>query len=418
MQQMSVAARWLGILLLSSSAIAQPLPVADVKVVGNQRLPAAGIVRATGVHPGQATAREDLDAAERTLFDTGLFTSVNYRYEQVPGSDPATYTITFQVMEDLADTDVRIEIPGMEEAAIWKDLQTSEPLVTRRMPHNDRAGEYYCRAVERALERANRHEKIVVASSVDLKTRRMETTLVPANPPKVSDVRFEGTHALSAAGLRDAVARIVVGNRYSEREFRQVLDLDVRPLYEERGYLKVDFPAIRLIPSGNDLSVDVQVAEGAPWTLGMIALAGDRLPEEAMRKAAALWDVHTANWKLILEGIARMEKVLRHEGYLGVTSKPVRVFREDGRTVDLRIEVTKGTQFVLGRLVIGGLNAHDQERAEKLFRIKPGEPLDQPYLEDYVKQCLDFLGNSVKTFESKMTLRGDTNLMDLTLTFK
>ena len=52
------------------------------------------------------------------------------------------------------------------------------------------------------------------------------------------------------------------------------------------------------------------------------------LPTDAMRKAAALWDVKAANWKLILEGITRMEKVLRREGYLEVKSKPVRIFRE------------------------------------------------------------------------------------------
>ncbi len=414
MQQMNV----LGILLVVSIAAAQALPVAGVRVAGNERLPAAAIVRATGVRQGQAASRENLDAAVRTLFDTGLFPSVNYRYEQVPGSDPASYTVTFQVLEDRADTDVRIEIAGVDEASIWKDLAYSDPLLTRRMPHNDRAGEFYCRAVERALERTNRHDKIVVASSVDLATRRMETTLVPANPPKVADVRFQGTHAFSAAVLRDAVARIVIDNRYSEREFRQVLDLNVRPMYEERGYLKVEFPAIRLTPATGDLAVDVQVVEGNPWTLGMIALVGDHLPEEAMRKASALWDVHTANWKLILEGVARMEKVLRREGYLGVTSKPVRLFRDDGRTVDLRIEVTKGKQFVLGALSIAGLSDRDRTRAEKLFRIKSGEPLDQPYLEDYVKQCLDFLGNSVKSFDSKLVLRGDTNLVDLILTFK
>ncbi len=414
MQQMSV----LGILLVASIAAAQALPVAGVRVAGNQRLPAAAIVRATGVRQGQAASRENLDAAVRSLFDTGLFTSVNYRYEQVPGSDPATYTVTFQVLEDRADTDVRIEIAGVDEASVWKDLAFSDPLVTRRMPHNDRAGEFYCRAVERALERTNRHEKIVVASSVDLATRRMETTLVPANPPRVTDVRFQGTHTLPAAALRDAIARIVIDNRYSEREFRQVLDLNVRPLYEERGYLKVEFPAIRLTPATGDLAVDVQVVEGNPWTLGTVALVGDHLPEEAMRKASALWDVHTANWKLILDGVARMQKVLRREGYLGVTSKPVRLFRDDGRTVDLRIEVTKGQQFVLGALSIAGLSDRDRTRAEKLFRIKPGEPLDQPYLEDYVKQCLDFLGTSVKSFDSKLSLRGDTNLVDLTLTFK
>jgi outer membrane protein insertion porin family len=399
-------------------AAAQTLPVAAVNIAGNLRLPSAAIVRATGLHPGQTAEIGDLDAAARVLFDTGLFTSVNYRYDSVPATDPPTYTISFQVTEDTADTDVRIEIAGIDEAVVWRDLASSEPLVTRRMPHNDRAGEFYCRAVEHVLEKMNRHEKIVIAESVALGSRRMDTTLVPANPPKVGDVRFEGAHAITAAALRDAVARLVVGNRYSEREFRQVLDLNVRPLYEDRGYLKVEFPALRLTPAGADLAVDVQVAEGSPWTLGMIALAGDHLPDEAMRKAAALWDVHTADWKLIMEGIARMEKVLRRDGYLNVTSKPVRLYRDDGRTVDLRIEFNKGTQFVFGSLKIGGLNAHDRELAEKLFRIKPGEPLDQPYLEDYVKQCLDFLGNSVKTFDSKMTLRPGTNLMDLTLNFQ
>jgi hypothetical protein len=68
--------------------------------------------------------------------------------------------------------------------------------------------------------------------------------------------------------------------------------------------------------------------------------------------------------------------------------------------------------------LIAGLSARDRERAEKLFRIKPGEPIDQPYLEDYVKQCLDFLGNSAKGFDSKMSLRGESGLVDLTLTFK
>jgi outer membrane protein insertion porin family len=415
---MGLVARWLAILMLSISAAAQALPVAAIKVAGNVRLPAPAIAQAAGIHQGQTIALADLETAARALFDTGLFTAVNYRYDSVPGTDPPTYTITFQLTEDSADTDVRIEIPGIDEGAIWNALAASDPLVTRRMPHNDRAGEFYCRAVERALVKLNRHERIVVAESVALGSRRMDTTLVPANPPKVADVRFEGTHALAASVLHDAVTRIVLGNRYSEREFRQVLDLDVRPLYEDRGYLKVDFPAIRLTPVGTDLAVAVQVTEGSPWTLGVIALAGDRLPDESMRKAAALWDVRIANWKLILESVERMEKVLRKDGYLNVTARPVRLFREDGRTVDLRIEFTKGPQFVVGALTIGGLNSRDQQRAQSLFRLKPGEPLDQPYLEDYVKQCLDFLGNSVKSFDSKMTLRPGTTTMDLTLTFK
>jgi outer membrane protein assembly factor BamA len=200
---MSVGAYCLGILMLVSTAAGQ-LPIAAVRVEGNRRLPGDAIARATGVRPGQKPVRAELDAAANALFNTGLFTSVNYRYDPVAGTDPQSFTITFQVVEDPADTDVRIEIAGIDEAAIWKELAVSEPLVTPRMPHNDRAGEFYCRALERLLERANRHEKIAATSSVDLASRRMETTLAAANPPRVNDVRFSGSRALSAQALREA----------------------------------------------------------------------------------------------------------------------------------------------------------------------------------------------------------------------
>src|SRR5438477_9923560 len=152
-------AHCLSALLVAGVATAQ-IPVATVGVAGHERLPAGAIARATGVRIGQKPARGALDAVAGTLFNTGLFTSVNYRYDPVAGTDPSTYRITFQVVEDREDTDVRIEIPGMDEAAIWKELEASEPLIGRRMPHNDRAVEFYCHAIERILERANRHEKI------------------------------------------------------------------------------------------------------------------------------------------------------------------------------------------------------------------------------------------------------------------
>ena len=141
-------------------------------------------------------------------------------------------------------------LPESTRPRFGSSLSPSEPLITRRMPNNERAGELYSRAVERALEKSIATRKSRWASSVDLATRRMETTLVLANPPKVSDVRFEGAHALSAAALRDAVRR--------HRDRQSVLGARVPPgarsecalLYEERGYLKVDFPSIRLTQSG------------------------------------------------------------------------------------------------------------------------------------------------------------------------
>ena len=84
-----------------------------------------------------------------------------------------------------------------------------------------------------------------------------------------------------AAALRDSV-KLALGNRYSEREFRQVLDLNVRPMYEERGYLRVEFPAIRLTP-----------ADPGPYnTLGQVLrLKGDEAGSRAAFAATCVCNV-------------------------------------------------------------------------------------------------------------------------------
>jgi len=35
----------------------------------------------------------------------------------------------------------------MDEEKLWSELRAMEPLAERRMPHNDRAGDLYCRAL-------------------------------------------------------------------------------------------------------------------------------------------------------------------------------------------------------------------------------------------------------------------------------
>ena len=136
-------APWLGVLLASGIATAQ-MRVSQVKIDGLRRLSAEAVVRASGIQTGQTISTTDLGRAGQTLFDTGMFTSVTYSYTPVEGS----FTVTFQVMEDAADSDVRIDVPGVEEAALWHDVQSMEPLVSRRMPHNERALDFACRAVE------------------------------------------------------------------------------------------------------------------------------------------------------------------------------------------------------------------------------------------------------------------------------
>src|SRR5260370_405127 len=95
-------------LLFAWGAAAQIL-ISSISVEANQRLPAAAIVQGSGLRVGQEVSRAVLDPAAQNLFETGLFTSMNYRYTPVEGKQPPQYAVTFVVAEDRADMPLRIE---------------------------------------------------------------------------------------------------------------------------------------------------------------------------------------------------------------------------------------------------------------------------------------------------------------------
>ena len=373
-----------------------PLPaqilISSVEAEGDQRIPPAAIVRATGLSQGRTVSVTELDGAAQKLVDTGLLLSVTYRYEPVAGSQPPEYAIAFQVREDPADMPVRLEIPGMDEPPLWRALTAAEPLAGRAMPYNDRAISLYCRALERVLKAAGHEESIAAVQAADLDTGKMEVSLVPARPPVVSSVRFLGSRVIDGALLAEAVGRLVTGNRYSAREFRQVLLLNVQPLYEERGYLKVEFGDPRLEFSADRVAVTVTVAEGRPWTLGRVEITGEGVPADAMLKAGNFPEGRTANWRSILESVAEAEKVLAADGRMDAVSRAVRRFREDGRTVDVLIAVTPGKQYRFGRLEVSALGEFEA-RCRGRWTLNPGDPFNKLRAEDVLR---DLLAQNIK----------------------
>ncbi|MDP9054342.1 MAG: FtsQ-type POTRA domain-containing protein [Acidobacteriota bacterium] len=66
--------------------------IREVHVEGTHRLKESAVIAASGLHVNTQVARADLDSAAQRLFDTGLFTGVNYRY--APLGKPACTTCT------------------------------------------------------------------------------------------------------------------------------------------------------------------------------------------------------------------------------------------------------------------------------------------------------------------------------------
>ena len=398
--------------LAAASVRAQTL--AGIDVTGSKRLPVAAITKATRLRISQHVSKDDLEKATHTLFDTGFFTAVNYRYQTKPTPKGPAWSVTFEVVEDRADTVARLDIPGFEEEKLRQDLKLADGLLDVHLPSNEQAADYYRRAIEDFLTKAGHPHKLDVSTAVDFTTRQIQTVFIPSDLPEVTEVRFEGNQVVDTERLQAATARLIVGGKHSERELRSVIELNLRPLYEEGGYLTVAFPSVKLAGS----AAAVQVVEGPLWTLGRVSLNGDALPSEPMLKAGAFAEGKPANWKLFLECVTKMEKVLRRDGYLGVSSKPERQFHESDRIVDVRIDVRKGQQFLFGSLELHGLTPPDEEITRPLWKLAAGAPMDEPYIDDFWHEVNQALHGSVKSMSIQMRPHPGANIVDVVLTFK
>jgi outer membrane protein assembly factor BamA len=159
------------------------------------------------------------------------------------------------------------------------------------------------------------------------------------------------------------------------------------------------------------------VQEGRAWKLGEIELSGDNLPVGQMLRAGTFRKGEVANWKEIQISIARMFQVLRADGYLSPKGNPNRIFHDETGTVDVRVEVHRGTRFYFGTLEIQGLSAKESETAQEMWELRPGAPLDGPYLDEFVGKVFSLSHGSSRSVNREMNVRQPGNLVDVVLKF-
>ena len=404
---------------IAATASAQA-PLYEIRVTGNDQLRAADIIAASGLRKGQSATRDDFDAANQKLFETGLFTSVNYRYAaKIQGNIPG-FSLTLEVAEEPAGTQVIVDIPGVDESKFWQDMARTDPFVRPQMPQNARAAAYYQHAIENWLRAHNRQDQIVMKDESDLSRGTMAVVFVPANLPKIGEVVFAGNETLDNDTLQRALVNVAPGQDYTDRMFRRMIELNLRPLYEEKGHLTVSFPHIAIAdPAAATSAINVDINEGPSWTLGKVELTGDGLPIDPLKKAAQFPEGKLANWKQIQACIGKMEALLRRDGYLNATSsKPERAFHEKESVVDLTIQVRRGQQFLFAALQIDGFSPDLEQKARKLWKLAQGAPMDAAYPNEYVRSMLDSLHVQVKSISTSLHIRPGTNLVDVVLNFE
>ena len=363
----------------------QPWTLASVSVKGNRAYSSEQVVLASGLKVGQPVRKEDFDVARVQLIDSGAFESVAYQYQ--PDPEKAGYALALEVVEVGQRFPIRLEDLDVSMDELKTRLRQRDPLFVDPLPGTKEMLERTALGIEEFLAARGAPQRVIGRVTAET-PNEMIVLFRPDKPlPAVARVMFTGNQVIQATTLQNRMINVAVGTLFTEKRFRQLLDLNIRPMYEARGRLRVEFPRVTTEPATDvkGLLVTVEVLEGPTFDLGKVSVEGDD-PAEKLLRAANLKTGDLANFDAVAEGLERIRKQLRREGYMQARARADRTIRDQDRTVDVKIRIERGPRYLFGKLNIRGLDIHGEAAIRKLWTLKPGDPFNGEYPDYFVEQ--------------------------------
>lgn len=368
----------------------QRWPIEVLTVTGNSRYSAGAILAVAGLKKGDVVGKEDLEAARGRLMDSGAFSGVGYSYG--PGPSRKGYRVEFEVIEAPYVYPFRFERLQLADAELTEALRRSDPLFAERIPATQPALNRYAGVIEKLLASKGFKEPVTARVAVEDSGELVVIFSPAAPPPSVAEVRFQGNAAIPATELQKVMAGVAIGVPFTERRFRELLEANVRPLYEALGRVRVSFPAVKTEPAQDvdGVAVTVQVAEGEVYTFGTVRVSAPaQLEKQLAAEAAALESGKTADFRVVDAAVEKIRRRLARRGYLKAEVDIRRDIHDAERRVDLTIEVKTGPQYTFGKLGIEGLDLTGQAEIRRLWALKPGSPFDAEYPEYFLQRVRD-----------------------------
>ena len=377
-----------------------------------------------GLETGKPINKASIDAACRKLGESGIFDSASYRYGPGPKGG---YLVTLTLVDEHSLVPASIDIPGVDDAEVWRWLSSRFPALDHKMPEPDAAQQFLARQIEAHLNDLHlggplRGQHLVARMETNFSGGGSLLSIQPEVLPRIASLSFVGEHEIAADELSGILTKAIGDLGYMDRRFRKLVELNLRPAYEDHGMYRVKFPSITSQPAADPAAVSVTttIEEGPQYILGDVQLLGDDLPAEAMLKAAHFEKGKIANWTKIEDGLGAMQRPVMRTGYLDASIRPERVFDDQQHVLMLKVAVNKGPLYRFGQVQFLGLSPQLEAKALKIWAMQTGQPYDFAYVSDFIKEFSKAtdLRQFKKITPSPRANAFAAHVMDLTLMFE
>jgi outer membrane protein insertion porin family len=391
-------------------------PLESIRIVGNEQIPAARIIAATGLKIGAPITRPEFNEARDRLLATGAFESVGFDYKG--SANDTGFDATFRVTETTPLYHYRFENLPRPEAELREALRKQEPIFVDAIPPTPQVMNRYSSALAKFL---NNGSQVIGEVNSDTPGELLIVFRPLGARLNISELNFKGNSVLDKVDLWKAINPVAIGTPYSEPLFRQMLNTSVRLAYEEKGRIRVAFPKIETAKSEDNDGIDVTVTvdEGPEYKLGDVSFKGVAARESAGLNKLGNWAKDkVVNFAEIDSGIRNIQKGYREDGYLRIETPIAREIHDDLKTVDLTITIQPGERFTMGKLTIKGLDILSEPAIRKIWRLNEGDPYRESYPDSFVAMIKSegYFDNLART-GAEADIHENTHKVDVTLTF-
>jgi outer membrane protein insertion porin family len=399
---------------------ARDFPIDSITIEGNRILSAAAITAASGLKVGQTGNSNVFDSARDRLIASGYFDMVAYKYK--PASAGAGYDVTFEVQEIETLYPIRIDGLPATGGEIVAFLKSKDPLFTGQMPGTQEVIRRTATEIEEYLETKGHSDK-VAGKVIAVAPERFEVDFTPIRGlPAVSAVSFDGSKLIAAVDLHNKISEVAFGQPFTDSGFRALLESQIVPLYEAKGFMRVTFPKITTEPATDVTGVDVKVTidEGVEYKLTRVTVAGKSASEAArILKNAKLPEMAVANFDEVIQVAKRVQDSMRHQGFLDARVTTDKKIDDEKKTVEFALVVDAGPAFTFGKLTVNGLGLDGEAAIRKMWSVRTGDPFPVGYPDYFLSKVKEEgLFDNLGETKAKQDNNPDTHVVDVTLDFQ
>lgn len=371
----------------------------SITVRGTQRFTSEEIIAASGLQIGTPVTEQDFQNAVAHLGDSGLFSNVAYRYS----FSAAGTKLEFQLADTASLVPVRFEdFVWFSDQELIEKLHEQLPLFKGQAPAKGSLADRISDILQ-ALLLKHCASGVVDYLRDGKDNGPVEALVFRANNVhiRVHGLDFPGASPADLPALNAALAPLL-DNTYGRSDISRYVELHVRPIYLERGFVKASLadPQPKIVHESEDetlVDVILAIEPGRQYKLSRIEWSGNKaFPADKLLSLVPLLPGEPVNAIQLKLGLEKVRKLYGTLGYMAARVDSEPDFDDAAGTVGYRLKVSEGEVYRMGDLDIRGVDSRTADRLAQTWNLRRGDAYNQSYPQRFADRSLKLLTSNVK----------------------